>query len=115
MSRKADFSKMVIDTHGCRSNRRVDKPEAKNPIQKLGSETNRYEENLKIIGECYPNKILFSQMEAAKLLGVSYQMINRYCKSGLIIWIPYGSLIKIHISEIARMLTNGVKNGNSQT
>ncbi len=60
----------------------------------------------------FPGKLAFTQREASKILGISYQFINRNCVTGLIKTIKFGDRQLINIHEMARLLNEGVFNGN---
>lgn len=63
-----------------------------------------------LLNRKFPDKMLFNQDEAARILGMSYEFINRKCKDGIINTSAFGSKQLISIIELARIINNGVPN-----
>jgi hypothetical protein len=63
---------------------------------------------INLLSKKYPEKLLFNQAEASKILGMSYQFVNRKCKEGLIQTTKLGGKQLINIYEIARIIQHGV-------
>lgn len=55
-----------------------------------------------------PGKLLYSLREAAKVLGVSYEFIRAKVYSGYIQAQAFGSRRLIHISEMSRLIAEGL-------
>lgn len=80
----------------------------------LDEEQNRvnkeYEAMMVHLKSVHSNKLTFSQREAAEILNVSYQFVNKCCKTGQIKTVMFGDRAFINIIEIAKLLTKGISN-----
>jgi excisionase family DNA binding protein len=63
---------------------------------------------LDLINRMYPNSINFSIAETAKILSLSYDFIRENIKKGTIKAVKYGDRLMIGISELTRLITDGV-------
>jgi len=72
-------------------------------------------ETISLLLKISPAKINYTQQEAAKVLNMSYQFVNRKCKAGLIKVSSYGDKQLININELARIILEGVNNVNKKT
>ena len=68
-----------------------------------------YKLTMDILIHNYPKKISFTIDDAALQMNVSKEFIRRRIKSGRIKVIYYGDKPMIHISELANLLTKGIK------
>ena len=66
------------------------------------------EENLRILKECYPEKILFSIDEAASILNVSYEFVRERVAKCFIPSTQLGDRRMINLHVLANLLTRGV-------
>ena len=80
--------------------------------------TNNMEDNntstgvaFEMITKMYPNKINFSIDETAKIVNVSYDFIRERIKDGSIKAVRYGDRMMIGISELIRIINEGVQYG----
>ena len=84
------------------------------PQNKLSSTLNKEDKKtkpdtaLEIINRMYPNKINFSIAETAHIVNVSYDFIREHIKDGAIKAVKYGDRLMVGISELTRLLTDGV-------
>jgi excisionase family DNA binding protein len=77
--------------------------------QPIDISDDEYKLTVNILVHNYPLKISFTLEEVASQLGVNKEFIRRRIKSGLIKATYYGDKPTIHISELARLLIQGVK------
>jgi len=90
------------------------KPEADSnvsPIEHFDEEQiedKEYEAMMVHLKSIYSNKLTFNQKEAAEILNVSYQFVNKCCKTGQIKTVKFGDRAFINIIEIAKLLTKGI-------
>jgi len=68
-----------------------------------------YEANLRIVREMYPGRLTVSVKEASLILGVSDDFLYERLASASISASKAGRHWKIPLTEIARLLTEGVK------
>jgi len=68
-----------------------------------------YKLTINIIVHNHPDKISFTIEEVAKYIHKSKEFVRRRIKSGLIQATYFGDGPMVHISELARLLTKGIK------
>jgi len=61
-----------------------------------------------LLSSKHPEKMLFNQEEASKILGMSYEFVNRKCRTGLIRTTKLGGKQLITIYELAKIINYGV-------
>jgi excisionase family DNA binding protein len=66
---------------------------------------------LEILMRANPNKIVFTLKDVAKYLGVGVEFVRRRIKNKKIRVTYFGDKPKVHIAELARIITEGI-NGN---
>ncbi len=74
--------------------------------------TSSIDNTVNLLLKISPGKINYTQQEAAKVLNMSYQFVNRKCKAGLIKASRYGDKQLININELARIIIEGVNDVN---
>jgi len=77
--------------------------------QTIDISDDEYKLTINILVHNNPNKINFTIEEVAAQLSVSREFIRTRTKSGKIKVTRYGDKPMIHISELARILTEGIK------
>jgi hypothetical protein len=80
-----------------------------NPKQQIDISEEEYNLTLNILVNNNPNKFCFTLEEVGKQLNVSREFLRRRIKSGIIKVIYFGDKPMINITELARILTLGVK------
>lgn len=78
------------------------------PNNKLIDQGNLLEQNITMLKERYPERILFPIKEAAQILKVSYEFIRQRIITGEISSTTFGKRKLIHFHEIANLLTRGI-------
>jgi len=63
---------------------------------------------IELLSKTYPGIMVFTQKEAAKILSVSYQYINKNCKEGNIRTVKFGDRQLININELAKLINEGI-------
>lgn len=107
MSQIIDFSKFHLPSK--RSINRMKIIDAQEIQPTLCISDDEYKMTMNILVHNNPNKTNFTYSEAASLLNVKNEFIRRRAKSGLIRVTYFGDKPMIHISELARLLTKGIK------
>lgn len=104
MSQLIDFSSFCPTTISASTHQNdISSVEVSNTLQDI------YKWNLNILVHHNPQKNLFTLREAAVKLQVGEEFVRRRIKSGLITPIHLGDKPMIPITELARILTVGVK------
>jgi hypothetical protein len=65
-------------------------------------------DNLQLLKEMYPQKILFSLQEVSQILNISYEYVRTKTVSGIIKCIKYGDRKMVHLTELAALISKGV-------
>lgn len=79
-------------------------------VEKNYNSLDPFEENLKYLISLYPDQVLFNIKEASKILRVSYEFVRKLIKKGIIKCTAFGKRKLIHISELAKLITQGAGN-----
>ena len=77
--------------------------------QTIDISDDEYKLTINILVHNHPNKISFTIEEVATQINKSTEFVRRRIKSGLIQATYFGDGPMVHISELARLLTQGVK------
>jgi len=104
MSQLIDFSNFKPKTQSARSSVRALLPE----VQGHNTEDN-FKLTLNILVHNNPNKITFTINEVAAIINVKAEFVRRRIKAGIIKATYFGDRPTVQITELARILTEGIK------
>lgn len=107
MSQLIDFSKYVVQSDHSIKRLKVQNAEDIQPAIDISDD--EYKMTINILVHNNPNKTSFTFDETALQLNVGTEFIRRREKAARIKVIYFGDKPMIHISELARLLTKGIK------
>jgi hypothetical protein len=106
MTKIIDFSNYKYESIPTQTNH---SSSIENIPQNIDTSKDQYKLTINILVHNHPDKISFTIEEVAKYIHKSKEFVRRRIKSGLIQATYFGDGPMVHISELARLLTQGIK------
>ncbi len=111
MSRLINFDNYspVVEQYITKKNNSVSIPKEKCTSKEVSADQS-YDEVISLLLRLHPNKLAYTQKDAAEILGLSYQYINKKCVDGEIRTVKFGNRQLININEMAKLLMEVLNN-----